>query len=125
MQSDTPASTEQLPSLNPQPTLGALRGQAWLTVQTRQAQRLIRGRNGTTDKPAIIGLVGFADRLRLIWQAARNDDPYADWWLIRIHEAIEQARALVNRSQSKIDEQLAQSPAVGVRVAASLRPYRL
>ena len=42
---------------------GALRGQVWLTVQTRQAQRLIRGRNGNANKPAIIGLVGFADRL--------------------------------------------------------------
>ncbi len=125
MRSDTPSSAEQISRPDPQPTLGALRGQAWLTVQTRQAQRLIRGRNGTTDKPAIIGLVGFADRLRLIWQAVRNDDPYADWWLIRIHESIEQARAFVNRSQSKIDEQLAQSPAVEVRVAASLRPYRI
>jgi integrating conjugative element protein (TIGR03761 family) len=125
MRSNTHPSAEQVSSLNPQPILGALRGQAWLTVQTRQAQRLIRGRNGTTDKPAIIGLVGFADRLKLIWQAARNDDPYADWWLIKIHEAIEQARELVKRSQSKIDEQLAKSPAVEVRVAASLRPYRI
>ena len=116
MQSDTPASAEQITHLNPQPTLGALRGQAWLTVQTRQAQRLIRGRNGSEEKPAIVGLVGFADRLRLIWQAARNDDPYADWWLIRIHEAIEQARELVSRSQSQIDEKLAQSPAIEVRV---------
>ena len=125
MQSDTPASAEQIAHLNPQPTLGALRGQAWLTVQTRQAQRLIRGRNGSEEKPAIVGLVGFADRLRLIWQAARNDDPYADWWLIRIHEAIEQAREIVSQSQSEIDKKLAQSPSIEVRVAASLRPYRI
>ena len=59
---------------------GTLRGQVWLTVQTRQAQRLIRGRSGNADKPAIIGLVGFADRLRVNRQAARNDNPYADWW---------------------------------------------
>ncbi|MCB1760550.1 MAG: TIGR03761 family integrating conjugative element protein [Gammaproteobacteria bacterium] len=96
-----------------------------MTVQTRQAQRLIRGRNAGEDKPAIVGLVGFADRLRRIWQAARNDDPYADWWLVKIHESIEQARELVRRSQSEIDERLAQSPAIEVRVAASLRPYRI
>ena len=36
---------------------GTLRGQVWLTVQTRQAQRLIRGRNGNVDKPAIICLL--------------------------------------------------------------------
>ena len=106
MRTTNPASTEQITSLNPQPTLGALRGQAWLTVQTRQAQRLIQGRNGSEEKPAIIGLVGFADRLRLIWHAARSDDPYADWWLIKIDEAIEQARAFIRQSQSEIDEKL-------------------
>jgi len=125
MRSDTPASTEQLPSLNPQPTLGALRGQAWLTVQTRQAQRLIQGRNGSEEKPAIVGLVGFADRLRLIWHAARSDDPYADWWLIKIHDAIEQARAFIRQSQSEVDEKLTQSSAIEIETAASLRPYRI
>jgi len=125
MRSDNPSSAEQISSINPQPTLGALRGQAWLTVQTRQAQRLIQGRNGSEEKPAIVGLVGFADRLRLIWHAARNDDPYADWWLIRIHEAIEQARAFIRRSQSEIDEKLAQSSAIEIETAESLRPYRI
>ena len=125
MRTNTPASTEQIPSHNPQPTLGALRGQAWLTVQTRQAQRLIQGRNGSEEKPAIVGLVGFADRLRLIWHAARSDDPYADWWLIKIHEAIEQARAFIRQSQSEIDEKLTQSSAIEIETAESLRPYRI
>jgi len=123
MRSDTSRIPAQLP--NPQPELGALRGQAWLTVQTRQAQRLIQGRNGSTGKPAIVGLVGFADRLRLIWQAARNDDPYADWWLIKIHETLDQARAFVCRSHAEFEEKLAQSSAIEVAVAESLRPYRI
>ena len=125
MRTTNPASTEQITSLNPQPTLGALRGQAWLTVQTRQAQRLIQGRNGSEEKPAIIGLVGFADRLRLIWHAARSDDPYADWWLIKIDEAIEQARAFIRQSQSEIDEKLIQASAIEFETAGSLRPYRI
>ena len=54
---------------------GALHGQVWLTVQTHHAQQLIHGREGTPDKPPIIGLTGFANRLRVIWQAARDDDP--------------------------------------------------
>ena len=124
MRSDpSPRIPEQV--TNPQPDIGALRGQAWLTVQTRQAQRLIRGRSGSTDKPAIVGLVGFADRLRSIWQAARNDDPYADWWLIKIHEALEQARDFVRRSLAEFEEKLAQSSAIEVAVAESLRPYRI
>jgi integrating conjugative element protein (TIGR03761 family) len=123
MRSDISRIPAQLP--NPQPELGALRGQVWLTVQTRQAQRLIQGRNASEEKPAIIGLIGFADRLRVIWQAVRNDDPYADWWLIKIHAAIEQARTFVRRSHAEIEERLQQLPAIEVAVAESLRPYRI
>ncbi len=104
---------------------GVLRGQVWLTVQTRQAQRLIRGRNGSTDKPAIIGLMGFADRLRVIWQAARSDDPYADWWLIKVHEALGRVRDLVSTEQAVLDAQLEQLTALEVAVAESLKPYRI
>ena len=104
---------------------GALRGHAWLTVQTRQAQRLIRGRNGGVDKPAIIGLIGFADRLRVIWQAARDDDPYADWWLIKVHAALDQARCFLSQHQQALDTRLAQMKSMEVSVAESLRPYRI
>ena len=104
---------------------GALRGQVWLTVQTRQAQRLIRGRNGNADKPAIIGLVGYADRLRVIWQSARNDDPYADWWLVKVHEALERVRDFVKNEQAALDVQLEQLTALEVAVAESMKPYRI
>jgi integrating conjugative element protein (TIGR03761 family) len=104
---------------------GALRGEVWLTVQTRQAQQLIHGRTGTLDKPTIIGLVGFANRLRVIWQAARKDDPYADWWLIKVHEAIEAAGIYIRNRQAALVKQLEQMPAIEVSVAASQHPYRV
>jgi len=104
---------------------GALHGQAWLTVQTYQAQQLIKGRNKTKDKPAIIGLVGFADRLRVIWQAARDDDPYADWWLIKIHAALEKNRQYISQCQEAVDKLLLQTQGLEVSVAVSQRPYRL
>lgn len=104
---------------------GALRGQAWLTVQTRQAQRLIRGRSGTADKSAIIGLVGFADRLRVIWHAARSDDPYAHWWLIKVDEALEGARERIANERSALDAALEQVTALEVAVAESTKPYRI
>jgi len=106
-------------------SLGALRGQSWLTVQTYQARQLIHGRQATQDKASIVGLVGFADRLRIIWQAARDDDPYADWWLIKIHEALEQARHSLSQYQEKAETQLAQMTAMEVTVAQSQKPYRI
>jgi integrating conjugative element protein (TIGR03761 family) len=104
---------------------GVLHGQTWLTVQTHQAQQLIHGRNKTKDKPAIIGLVGFADRLRVIWQAARDDDPFADWWLIKIHEALEQSHQYIKKHQTELDSLLQQTQGIEVSVAISKRPYRL
>ncbi len=104
---------------------GALRGQAWLTVQTRQAQQLICGRSKTADKPTIIGLVGFADRLRVIWQAARDDDPYADWWLIKVHDALQTTRHFISQCQEELNVRLAQMKAMEVSLAESLQPYRV
>ena len=104
---------------------GVLRGQVWLTIQTRQAQQLVRGRNGTAEKPAIIGLVGFAHQLRAIWQAARNDDPYADWWLIKIHATLDSARELVKKRQAELAALFDQMTAVDIVVATSSRPYRV
>jgi integrating conjugative element protein (TIGR03761 family) len=105
--------------------LGPLRGQVWLTLQTRQAWQLVRGRNGTGGKQPIIGLGLFADWLRVIWQAARADDPYADWWLIKVHEAIADRDALLQRLQRALDEQLAQMGSIEVAVAESEHPYRM
>ena len=105
--------------------LGPLRGQVWLTLQTNQARRLIRGRNGTKGRSPIIGLGLFAERLRLIWQASRNNDPYADWWLIKVHEAIEDREALFQRLQRDLDERLSQMGSIEVAVAVSERPYRM
>ena len=104
---------------------GALLGQVWLTVQTNQAQQLIRGRDGSPDKPAIIGLIGFADRMRLIWQAARNDDPYADWWLLKVHEGIGAAGTLIGQRQQTLDTLLQQMGSIEVSIAASLHPLRM
>jgi integrating conjugative element protein (TIGR03761 family) len=104
---------------------GVLRGEVWLTIQTWQAQMLVRGRNGTAQKPAITGLVGFATHLRVIWQAARNDDPYAHWWLIKIHETLDSTRRLINKQQTELDALLDQMTALDVVVAQSSQPYRV
>ena len=126
MNADNPIPRQQIPELadrSKQP--GALHGQVWLTVQTHQAQQLIHGREGTPDKPPIIGLIGFANRLRVIWLAARDDDPYADWWLIKVHEAIGAIATLFRQRQAALNEPLEQMTAMEVTVAASQHPDRV
>ena len=96
-----------------------------MTIQTWQAQMLVRGRTGTPEKPAITGLVGFATRLRVIWQAVRIDDPYAHWWLIKVHETLDSAHQLINKRQTELNALLDQMTALDVVVAQSARPYRV
>ncbi len=102
---------------------GALRGHVRLTVQTVHAQRLIWGRPAQPDVAAIIGLVGFADRLRQIWQAGAADDPYADWFLLRVEAGLEQARNQIKSERTTVpafDEE-----AIEVELAASTLPARI
>ena len=79
MNSDSEQSHESTAENQNESVPGALQGEVWLTIQTYQAQSLIRGRRAVDGKPAIMGLIGFADRLKSLWQAVRFDDPYADW----------------------------------------------
>jgi integrating conjugative element protein (TIGR03761 family) len=97
----------------------------WLTLQTPQAQKLIHGREATPDKHPIVGLIGFADRLRVIWQTARQDDPYADWWLIQVHEAITAIASALDQQQAQLIEQLEAMSSLAISVAASKRPCRV
>ena len=104
---------------------GALRGEVWLQLQTRQAQRLLAGRRAGEGKAPIIGLLGFADRLRLVWQAARADDPYADWWLLKVERALAQSATELTVARSAIDALLVASEGLTVTVAASVKPARV
>lgn len=104
---------------------GALHGEAWLTLQTHQALMLVHGRGPLPDKPAIIGLIGFADRLRVIWQGARSDDPYADWWLIKIDEAIRSVNDFIEAQQAAVSNQLVQLSSIDIAVASSESPTRI
>lgn len=104
---------------------GVLRGTAWLTLQTRQAQRLVKGRSASADRPAIIGLLGFAHLLRPVWEGARTDDPYADWWLLKVHDALEQAHQALADEQATQARHLAALDAIEVHPAQSTQPIRM
>ena len=72
-------------------TPGALRSEVWLTLQTRHAQQVFIGRKATPEKPYIMGLTRFGAILSQLQVCVDADDPYADWWLIKVEEALQQA----------------------------------
>lgn len=121
----TSAPSEALDNRSRADAPGALRSQATMEIQTRQAQRLVYGRMASEGKHEIVGLLRFAAMLRPIWGGGIADDPYADWWLVKIERELMQARDQLKEMKSTVEQRLAGAPAVNVVVAQSLCPARL
>ena len=101
-----------------------LRSDLQLVLRTKQAQLLVRGRN-VQGKPLITGLVGFADRIRLIWQAAEEDDPYADWWLVKIHEGLTVAEERIGLEMEAMRALLRSTRTFRIAPAEVKEPFRM
>jgi integrating conjugative element protein (TIGR03761 family) len=61
-----------------------------MTLHTQEAFRMFTGRSADpqTNAPAIPGGRRFAAVLKSIWYLSVNDNPYADWILIRVQQAL-------------------------------------
>lgn len=118
------SSTAATPTAS-QGRVGRLTGEAWLEIHTDQAQRLIRGRVRKGNKPAITGLLGFASQMNTLWQAAADDDPYADWWLVRVEEAIAAAQAFLATQRVQVNGVALDNFRFRVGISHSRRPQTL
>ena len=108
-----------------QPNLsGTLHSELHLVLQTRHAQLLVRGRM-VKGKPLITGLLAFADRVRLVWQAASEGDPYADWFLVRTHEAMSVAEVRMETEMKQLSSQLRSTRTFHIAPAEVKEPFRM
>jgi integrating conjugative element protein (TIGR03761 family) len=127
---DTPKSKpsptgqpEKEPQVNPAASRpAALRSAMTMTIQTGQAQRLVTGRKKSDGVQPIIGLMEFAHRLMVIWNAAADDDPYADWTLLLIEQSLTRARTLVREKTQWITSVLDGMEGFEIDIAHSARP---
>jgi len=89
-------ATEPKSSL--QLNLGSLRSAMSLTLHTHHASRIWHGRAPSEGKPGIVGLNGFVAIMTKLKRGAEQDDPYSDWWMLRIEDKLsttkEQLQAL-------------------------------
>ena len=104
--------------------VGSLHNEVFLTLQTRHAQNLIRGRVKSGNH-VIRGLTAFADRVRLIWTSAAENDPYADWWLIKIDEALLNAENRIALETRRVDEVLQKVVALELTPTNSKDPFHI
>lgn len=91
--------------------IGVLRSQMTLQIHTRQAARLWYGRKLSEDKPGILGLNGFLAITNRINIGSRQDDPYSDWWMLRIEEKIDETKEALNKLKTEVDQVFFSVPA--------------
>jgi integrating conjugative element protein (TIGR03761 family) len=104
---------------------GELRGTATLVIQTRQAQRLLKGRPARSRQAGIPGLYPFSARMRAIWMAARRNDPDAERYLIQVSKRIEQTRIELDRLRQPLEAGLQNVTGIEVDIARSTSPLRV
>lgn len=70
-----------------------------MTLHTKDAYRMFTGRpaNAEGQLPAIPGGKRFAAVLKSIWYLSANDNPYADWMLVRMYDGLAAIRVHLSR----------------------------
>ena len=106
--------------------LGALRSAMSLTLHTHHASRVWHGRAQSDAKPGIMGLNGFVAIMNRMRRGAEQDDPYSDWWMLRIEEKLSTAKEQLQLLSEQVDQALAGVPA-GLSLGENLnvQPVRL
>ncbi len=104
---------------------GGLRSETRMTIQTRQAQKIVVGRRRGKDIQPIIGLLDFGRRMKLLWLSAQADDPYADWYMLKIEESINEAKTVIIEKKQWLDEVLNAMDGFDVGIAHSLEPIQV
>lgn len=103
---------------------GALRGDTFILLHTFRAQWLVHGRPGG-ERNQIFGLLEFASYARDIFWCARMDDPYADWWLVKMEEAIATSEMELQNLAQEVETLLQRNPNFRIEVGRSEHPVRV
>lgn len=104
---------------------GVLQGKVSLTLQTERAQLFVYGRRKTLGKPPIWGLLTFAEKIKTLWLASSQDDPFADWWLMKTDTLIKESKYCIQGSAKVLNELLDTQCVLQVDTAQSVSPLRI
>lgn len=118
------AEAPQSPAL--QLNLGSLRSAMSLTLHTHHASRIWHGRAAAEGRPGIVGLNGYIAVMNKMKRGAEQDDPYSDWWMLRIEEKLAQTDTALRQLREQVDSALADvPPALSLGDNLNVQPIRL
>ncbi len=106
--------------------LGSLRSAIALTLHTHHASRIWHGRSPAEGRPGIIGLNGFLAIMNKMKRGAEQDDPYSDFWMLRIEDKIADTKARLLTLREEVDHALAAvPPALSLGENLNVQPVKL
>jgi integrating conjugative element protein (TIGR03761 family) len=106
--------------------LGALRSSMALTLHTHHASRIWHGRAAAEGRSGIIGLNGFIAVMNKMKRGSEQDDPYSDWWMLRVEEKLAQTKDLLQELRDQVDQALADvPPALSLGENLNVQPVKL
>ncbi|MDA8454331.1 TIGR03761 family integrating conjugative element protein [Acidovorax sp. GBBC 3334] len=106
--------------------LGSLRSAMSLTLHTHHASRIWHGRAPADGRPGIVGLNGYIAVMNKMKRGAEQDDPYSDWWMLRIEEKLSQTDTTLRQLREQVDRALTDVPAaLSLGDNLNVQPIRL
>jgi integrating conjugative element protein (TIGR03761 family) len=106
--------------------LGSLRSAMSLTLHTHHASRIWHGRAKAEGVASIIGLNGFVSIMNKMKRGAEQDDPYSDWWMLRVEDKLAQTKASLQTLREQVDQALADVPsALSLGENLNVQPVKL
>ncbi len=96
-------------------------GEINLILHTRMTQSLLAG----NWEYGQLGLWQFALKIRDLWISHQADDPYADWFFMKIDEKIHRIREQAHELENYYQQRLAQLRGFSIKVFENRRPMQL
>ena len=106
--------------------LGSLRSAMSLTLHTHHASRIWHGRAAAEGRPGIVGLNGYIAQMNKMRRGSEQDDPYSDFWMLRIEDKLDQTKATLQSLREQVDQALASvPPALTLGENLNVQPVKL
>jgi len=106
--------------------LGSLRSTMSLTLHTHHASRIWHGRAPSERQAAIVGLNGYIVAMNKMKRGSEQDDPYSDWWMLRIEDKLDQTKATLHILREQVEQVLVNVPsALDLGENLNVQPVKL
>lgn len=118
MQEQKPDNLLPVVNLKEKPEFSRLEIDGEITLHTRIAQSMFR----YSWQHGKIGLLQFAKIMTTLWHAAKEGDPYAEWYLLRTYDALFNEREKIKQIEQKLTQSLADIRGIKISLPVSSHP---